>query len=39
VKIIQRGDFYVLYDRSGKVVIMSRDKRICENYMNSLEET
>jgi hypothetical protein len=28
MKIMQRGKFYVLYDRSGRVVIISRDKRV-----------
>jgi hypothetical protein len=35
--IIQRGKFYVLYDRSGKVVIISRDKRVCSDILSSME--
>jgi hypothetical protein len=38
MKIMQRGKFYVLYDRSGKVVIISRDKRVCQDYLNSMME-
>jgi hypothetical protein len=30
MKIMQRGSLYVLYDLSGKVVIISRDKRVCQ---------
>jgi hypothetical protein len=37
MKIIQRGSFYVLYDLSGKVVIISRDKRVCQSYLDSME--
>jgi hypothetical protein len=37
MKIIQRGKLYVLYDISGKVLIISRDRRVCSDMMNSLE--
>jgi hypothetical protein len=37
MKIIQRGKLYVLYDASGMVVIISRDRRACSDMMNSLE--
>ena len=37
MKIIQRGKLYVLYDASGMVVIISRDRRVCSDMMNSLE--
>jgi hypothetical protein len=38
MKIMQRGKFYVLYDRSGRVVIISRDRRVCQDYLNSIME-
>jgi hypothetical protein len=37
MKIIQRGKLYVLYDASGMVVIISRDRRVCSDTMNFLE--
>jgi hypothetical protein len=38
MKIMQRGKFYVLYDRSGRVVIISRDRRVCSDILNSMEQ-
>jgi hypothetical protein len=38
MKIIQRGKIYVLYDRSGRVVIISRDRRVCQSYLDSMEQ-
>jgi hypothetical protein len=37
MKIIQRGKLYVLYNVNGRVIIMSRDRRVCSDMMNSLE--
>jgi hypothetical protein len=28
---------WVVYDDKGKLVIMSRDKKICLNYLNKLQ--
>ena len=36
MKIMQRGKFYVLYDASGMVVIISRDRRVCSDILNSM---
>tara|TARA_B110000503_G_scaffold92374_1_gene139310 strand:+ start:198 stop:314 length:117 start_codon:yes stop_codon:yes gene_type:complete len=38
MKIIQRGKLYVLYDASGGVIIISRNKRICQSYLDSMEQ-
>tara|TARA_B110000503_G_scaffold75595_1_gene116728 strand:+ start:323 stop:442 length:120 start_codon:yes stop_codon:yes gene_type:complete len=38
MKIVQSGKFYVLYDKSGKVVIISRDRGVCQGYLDSMEQ-
>ena len=38
MKIVQRGKYYVLYDISGKVVIISKDQRVCREYLNSMTD-
>jgi hypothetical protein len=34
MKIIKRGNKYVLYDDNGRVVIITSYRRICEGMMN-----
>jgi hypothetical protein len=36
LKEIKSGKYIVL-DNSGKIVIMSRDKRVCEYYLTKLQ--
>jgi hypothetical protein len=37
MKIVQRGKHYVLYDTHGRVVIISKDQRVCLEMLNSME--
>lgn len=37
MSILQRGKYYVLYDLSGKILLISRERRTCESYMKSME--
>jgi hypothetical protein len=39
MKIIQRGKLYVLYDVSEKVIIISRNRKICQSYLDAMEQT
>jgi hypothetical protein len=39
MKIIQRGKLYVLYDVSGRVIIMSRNRSVCQSYLDAMEQT
>jgi hypothetical protein len=38
MKIVQSGKYYVLYNDVGKIVIISRDKRVCSEILNSMEQ-
>ena len=37
MKIIQRGKYYILYDDNGKILIMSRAKKVCVNFFQDME--
>jgi hypothetical protein len=37
MKIIQSGKYYILYDDNGKILIMSRDKKVCVNFFQDME--
>jgi hypothetical protein len=38
MRIVQRGKLYVLYDFNGKVVIISRDRRVCQSFIDDMAE-
>ena len=38
MRIVQRGKLYVLYDLNGKVVIISRDRRVCQSFIDDMAE-
>ena len=37
MNIVQRGKYYILYDDNGKILIMSRDKKVCVNFFQDME--
>jgi len=37
MKLVQRGNKWVLYDDKGMIVIMCRDRRICERMMEKCQ--
>jgi len=36
MKLIQRGDKYVVYGSNGKVLLICSDRRVCETFMKGM---